>query len=194
MPTIRHSALTPELDALREQFEQIADDADAFVAGLNEEQFTWRPAADAWPVALCLDHLNATARSYLPMLDEGIAAAIRNGTYSEGPFSYNWLGRFFVRSMEPPARFRMKAPKLFQPEPHRPRSEIMAAFRAYQVQFIDRLRQANGVDLAKARVSSPAAKWLRLPLGSAFALMVTHERRHLWQARRVTEAPGFPRT
>ena len=69
----------------------------------------------------------------------------------------------------------------------------MAAFRAYQVQFIDRLRQANGLDLARARVSSPVSKWLRLSLGSGFALMAAHERRHLWQAREISETPGFPR-
>jgi hypothetical protein len=61
----------------------------------------------------------------------------------------------------------------------------MAAFRAYQVQYIDRLRQASGLDLARARVSSPAARWLTMSLGSGFALMAAHERRHLWQARRV---------
>jgi hypothetical protein len=69
----------------------------------------------------------------------------------------------------------------------------MAAFRAYQVQFIDRLRQANGLDLARARVRSPAVSWLRLPLGSGFALVVAHERRHLLQARRIIADPAFPR-
>jgi hypothetical protein len=68
----------------------------------------------------------------------------------------------------------------------------MAAFRAYQVQFVDRLRQANGLDLGRARVSSPVAAWVRLSLGSAFALMVAHERRHLWQARGITRLEGFP--
>jgi hypothetical protein len=68
----------------------------------------------------------------------------------------------------------------------------MAAFRAYQVQYVDRLRQANGLDLARARVASPLTRWLRMSLGSSFALMVAHERRHLAQARRVTRAPGFP--
>jgi hypothetical protein len=69
----------------------------------------------------------------------------------------------------------------------------MAAFRAYQAQYIDRLRQANGLDLARARVSSPVAKWLRMPLGSGFLTMVAHERRHLAQARRVLQTPGLPR-
>jgi hypothetical protein len=32
-----------------------------------------------------------------------------------------------------------------------------------------------------------------MSLNSAFALMAAHERRHLWQARQVIAAPGFPR-
>jgi len=87
---------------------------------------------------------------------------------------------------------KVKTPTVFQPGPDRSRHEIMAAFRAYQVQFIDRLRQANGLDLARARVTSPAWRWLRIPLGSAFALTAAHERRHLWQARQVTSSSGFP--
>jgi hypothetical protein len=99
----------------------------------------------------------------------------------------------FVKSMEPPARFKFKAPKSFVPGAGRSRHEIMAAFRAYQVQFIDRLRQSNGLDLARARVASPGYRWIRLPLGGAFALTTAHERRHLWQARNVTLLPGFPK-
>ena len=185
-------ALTSEIEAFRTQFEQLSAQADALVTPLSDAQFIWQPAPGSWSVAECVEHLNVTARLYLPKLDEAIADAIRRGRYAEGPFSYNWIGRFVVRSMEPPARVRMKAPKTFHPPPSRSRREIMAAFRAYQVQFVDRLRQANGLDLAGAKVSSPASKWIRLPLGSGFALMTAHERRHLWQAQRVTTAPGFP--
>jgi hypothetical protein len=32
-----------------------------------------------------------------------------------------------------------------------------------------------------------------MPLGSAYALAIAHEKRHLAQARRVCEAPLFPR-
>ncbi|MBI2186219.1 MAG: DinB family protein [Acidobacteria bacterium] len=140
-----------------------------------------------------LDHLNATARSYLPVMDEGIADAIRRGLYGAGPYTYNWIGRLSVYLVEPRVRIRLKAPRPFLPAPGRTRQEVLAAFRAYQVQYIDRLRQANGLDLARARVSSPVARWLRIPLGSSFALMSAHERRHLAQARRVMESPHFPR-
>jgi hypothetical protein len=187
-----HLALTPEIDDFRRQFDLLADEADAIVAPLSDRQFTWQPSPDRWSVAHCLDHLNVTARLYLPALDEGIADAIRQGLYGEGPFTYGWMARLFAGMLEPPPRIRMKAPATFQPPPGRTRHEIMAAFRAYKVQYIDRLRQANGLDLSRARVRSPAASWIRMPLGSGFAVVSAHERRHLWQARRVMEATGFP--
>jgi hypothetical protein len=178
-------ALTPEIDDFRRQFEQLSADADALVAPLTDAEFHQRPGADAWSVGDCLEHLNVTARVYLPTLDEGVADAIRRGLYGAGPFRYNPLGRLFAWSQEPPPKWRGRGLAKFAPARQRPRPEVMAAFRAYQVQYIDRLRQANGIDLARARVSAPPARWLRLSLGSGFALMAAHERRHLWQARRV---------
>jgi hypothetical protein len=182
-----HLALAPDVDALRQQFEQLSAQADALVLPLSDEQLTRRPEPGRWSVAECIDHLNVTARAYLPRIDEAIADAIRRGLYGEGPFTYNWIGRLLIYALEPPPRFRTKAPELFEPGPPRSRQEVMAAFRAYQVQYIDRLRQANGLDLARARVISPAATWLRIPLGAGFASVVAHERRHLWQAGQVVE-------
>lgn len=192
MATPGRLTLAPEIDHFRSQFEELSADADALTEPLTDEQFVWRPGGGGWSIAQCLEHLNATARYYLPALDESIADAIRRGAYGEGPFKYNGIGRLFVRLNEPPVRLRVKAPQRVHPGPERPRREIIAAFRAYQVQYIDRLRQANGLDLARARVRSPAGRWIRIPLGSGFGLMAAHERRHLWQARRVTEATGFP--
>ena len=187
-----HLALAPEIDEFRRQFEQLADDADALVAPLTEAQFIWQPTPRSWSVAQCIDHLNATARMYLPRLDEGIAEAMRRGLYGRGPFTHDFIGGLFVRTMEPPPRLKVKAPATFHPAPQRPRAEIMAAFRAYQVQFVDRLRQASGLDLRRARVVSPASTWIKMSLNSGFALMAAHERRHLWQARQVMAATGFP--
>lgn len=181
-------ALCADNDAFRRQFEQLSADAEALVAPLTDDEFGWQPAPTSWSVGQCLEHLNVSARQYLPAIDDAIASAIRRSLFNEGPFTYNWIGRLVVASMEPPPRFAFKAPKVFRPEEPRPPRDVLAGFRAYQVQYIDRLHAANGLDLARARVRSPAAAWLWLPLGSAFALMAAHERRHLWQARQVLAA------
>jgi hypothetical protein len=188
-----HLALAPDVDEYRIQFERLAGEADALVAPLTEVQFNWSPATGGWSVAECIDHLNVTARLYLPRIDEAIAEAIRRGLYGDGPYTHDLLGRLFVLSMEPPAKIKVKAPESFRPGARRARSEIMAAFRAYQVQFVDRLRQANGLDLRRAKVHSPASSWIKVSLNSGFALMLAHERRHLWQAHQVVTSSGFPR-
>jgi hypothetical protein len=188
-----HLALSQEIRQLRGQFEEISAESDTLAIPLRSDQFDWRPAPNAWSVGQCLEHLNAVARFYLPRLDEGIAEAIRRGLYGEGPFRYGWLGRWSVRLAEPPPRFRLKALQAFEPQPNRSKQEITAAFRAYQVQYVDRLHQANGLDLARAWVRPPFAAWLRIPLGSGFEIMVAHERRHLWQVRRLIEMEGFPK-
>jgi hypothetical protein len=188
--------MAPELEEFRAGFEALSAEADALVAPLSDAQFTWTPAPDVWSVGQCIEHLNVTARAYLPALDEGIASAIRAGVYGNGPFTYNVLGRLMVRSMEPPPLWRFKVPAIFAPpasaDTLRTRAEIMAGFRGYQVQYIDRLRQANGVDLAKAKVASPANRLLHISLGSGFLLQIAHERRHLWQARQVIARSNFP--
>ena len=190
MATPGRPSLAPEIDQFRNQFEQLSADADALTAPLTDEQFTWRPGVDAWSIAECLDHLNATARVYLTALDEGISDAIRRGVYGEGPYKYNWLGRLSVQFSD--TRLRLKAPDDVKPGAGRTRREILAAFRAYQVQYVDRLRQANGIDLARASVRMPASSWIRIPLGSGFAVIIAHARRHLLQAKRVMEAEEFP--
>jgi hypothetical protein len=181
-------ALAPEVEDFRRQFEELTNQVDALVSPLTDAEFSWRPSPDQWSVGECIDHLNAIARVYLPVLDDGIADAIRRSLYAPGPFRYNWIGRLHVILSRPDSWIRARAQRSFQPVPSRSRQEVMAAFRAYQVQYVDRLRQANGLDLARARVASPVWGWLPMPLGSAFALLIAHERRHLAQAHRVWQA------
>ncbi len=186
--------LTPEFDAFRLQFEQLADDADTLAGRLSDVQFSWKPEPAQWSVGECIEHLNATARSYLPCLDESIAEAIRKGWYQPGPFRYGMFGRMAVAMMEPPPRMRWRSPKTFEPEAPRTRARTLAAFRAYQVQYVDRLRQADGLDLVRTRTRSPQPyTWMQLSLGSAFHLMLAHQRRHLAQAAAITQSPTFPR-
>lgn len=194
-PAVRSASRTPaaELQLLRDELQQVVADAAALTASLTDRQFAWKPAADAWSIGECLSHLNATARHCLPKLDEAIARGIRDGRYADGPFRYGWLDRFVVHAIEPPSCWHFGSPRAFLPEPDESRHDVLAAFRGFQDQLVDRLRRADGLDLVRVRVTSPVASWRRFSLGAAFAAIAAHERRHLWQARRVAALPEFPR-
>lgn len=192
---LRAGAVTPaaELQRLSGEFQQIAADAAALAASLSEAQFAWKPSEEAWSVGECLSHLNVTARLSLPKLDYAIAEGIRDEIYGRGPFRYGWIDRLTVRITEPPSRWHVWSPMALLPIAGESRDEIVSTFQAFQDQFADRLRRADGLDLARVRVTSPVARWRRFSLGAAFAVIAAHERRHLAQAHRVMARPQFPR-
>jgi hypothetical protein len=181
------STTAPAIDEILRQFEQVAAEAEAIVEPLREDQFAWRPAPDAWSIGECFDHLNAAAKMYLPELDAGIADGIRRQAFGAGPFRYSLKDRLLVRLSEPPSIVRVRSPHSFLPATGRSRDEVLAARRHLHAQFVERVRLARGLDLARVHVRSPVSTWLRFSLGTAFALIAAHERRHLWQARTILE-------
>ena len=186
-------ALAREIDEFRRQFEQISADADALVTPLADDQFAWKPTPHSWSIAECLEHMNATARAYLPAIDEGIADAIRHGAYAEGPFQYSVIGRLFSHLMEPPARLRMR-----DGTRQRARATTSQAGNARRISRVSGAIHRSACDRPTASTCRGRAcdrrsfSWIRIPLGSAFASMAAHERRHLWQARKITQMAGFP--
>jgi DinB family protein len=155
------------------------------VTGLSADRFNRRPAPKRWSVAECLDHLN-TIRKVLPAIDRTIEEAARRGLRSPGPFRYGWFARLSVRSMEPPPRFRMRTFRMLLPrETSLHADDVLREFLDVRDLLAERVRRADGVDLKRAIVVSPVTRLFRLPLGAYFAFLLGHDRRHLWQARRV---------
>jgi hypothetical protein len=68
----------------------------------------------------------------------------------------------------------------------------MTAFSGWQDSLADRIRAADGLDLRRARQRSPILPVLKWSLGTMFALVLAHERRHIWQARQVRNSKAFP--
>ena len=96
--------------------------------------------------------------------------------------------------MDAPPLFHMRSPRSFRPASAAPPvAESLPAFLALQDELADRVARAEGLDLNRVKVVSPANRRLKIGLGTAFAVTAAHQRRHLWQARQVREAPGFPR-
>lgn len=184
-----------ELQDHFDQVEEIRREAKALVQGLTEGQCAWQPAPNQWSIAQCFEHLNATARNYFPLISDSINQARSRGWVAAGVRSNwkGWLGRYFVRLSAPPPRFRMRSPRRFTPPPDRPMSEIWPSFLTFQDRLQELIVHANGVDLARARVQSPVLGVVKFSLGNVLALMVAHEKRHLWQVAQIRMREEFPK-
>ncbi|MDQ3252965.1 MAG: DinB family protein [Acidobacteriota bacterium] len=185
--------LVAELETYKEEFEANRRDVRELVAGLDDRRFNWRAAPGRWSVAECLAHLNVTGQVYLSAIDRGIRRArAENTSFNDGPFRHGLFGRLFIRAIEPPAKIKVKAPKLVTPLPEHLLAVTVPAFMSLHEQLIRRLHEANGLELVRIKIVSPVSKLFKFSLGQAFAITAAHERRHLWQARGVRNDPNFP--
>lgn len=177
---------------LRGELVALIDEAERIAGPLSAAQALWRPEAGRWSVADCIEHLNETARRYIERVDGGLTLARRKRRH-DGPVHFGFLFKRAIASMEPPPQHRLPAPDAFVPEaPQWP--EALEDHRALLEAVIVRLDTAisSELDLNAVRVASPVTSLLRMRLGTAFAFLAAHARRHLWQAERVTRSEGFP--
>jgi uncharacterized damage-inducible protein DinB len=182
----------PELEDMLRQIDAIKAEAHAVSAGLSESQFNWRPGEGRWSIAECLVHLNRSVAATLPAFDRAIAEGRAKGrtANASGPSHYSWFSRWMIRSMEPPPKRRMKTFPIFEVPvggTHALRT-VLPEFLAVRDQLAERVRSADGLDLQGNRTISPVTRLLRMPLGAYLQFVVTHDRRHLWQARQVRNA------
>jgi hypothetical protein len=184
--------LVKDLVDYRQQIEAVTEDARDLLAGLSENEVNWRPTPAHWSIAECLDHLTVTNRELMKQIEAAISDARARGLTSRGPFRHGIIGNMLVRSLEPPAKMKFKAPKIFKPRPDQSLETVARDFFAVQEELLRLIEQANGLNLARIKVTSPVTKLIKLSLGQAFGLIATHARRHLWQARQVKGNETFP--
>jgi DinB superfamily len=162
------------------------------VAGLSESQLNWKPAPDKWSISQCLDHLAVTSSKF----DQYFTVALERGRRkwpATSPPAYrpSWMGSWLIKQVHPETGRNLPAPKVFRPST----SAIQGALEKFlkqQAQFLEFVRKTEGVDYNRTRIRSPVTPLMRYSLADAYVVTVVHGQRHLGQALRVRESPGFP--
>lgn len=178
----------PDIADYVRQIAAIKADASSLVGGLSQEAFTWRPAAGKWSAGQCVEHLNITHRAMLPRMQEAAERTRASGRRARGVMRHGFFMRWFIADMEPPSKRRYATGRDFVPPSNLSREQVLAEFMELHEGLLRLLEQVNGYDLGAVRVQSPFAGWMRYKLGSAMALQMAHDRRHLWQAREAVDA------
>ena len=179
--------------SVRLAFELSANDqtAQALAAGLTEEQLNWQPAPGCWSIGQCLEHLCVTNECYLPP----ISAALREKPRSQvEEITPGWLGGWFIRNFAEPSpnSKRASAPGKIRPGPRTDLS-VLDRFLSGNQACRDLILRARGNDVNRIRFWNPFLPGLRFTVGTGLQIVVSHERRHLLQAKRVKDSPTFPR-
>ena len=180
------------LHTLAVEAEKNAADARSVVAGLSDAQLNWKPSADKWSIAQCLEHLTAASSGFNPYFVDAVARGRqRFAATSPPPYHPTFMGRWLIKHVEPESPRKLRAPKIFKPSASNVQNAL-DKFLAQQKTFLKFVADTSGIDYNRTRLRSPVTPLVRYSLADAYVITVSHEQRHLQQARRVRETPGFP--
>ena len=171
----------------------IARDAQATFGSLEGRQLNWRPDAARWSVAQCFEHLLTTNRLMFEAADDALRARRPRTVWQRLPVLPGVFGRMMIRSLEPGATRKMTAPRNARPAMSDIAADIIQRFVEQDLDLVARVRALDERDAARAIMTSPFVKVITYSVLDGWRLMVAHDRRHFEQARRVTQAPQFPR-
>ena len=190
--------MTNDLAVLITEIDANMSHAESLAGGLSHQQFNWRPGPASWSIAQCLSHLNLVDGQDLAPIRAAIADGKSRHLTGDGPFTYGFLSRKFVASMEPPAKRKFKAPKNYVPAEESDPQTTLAEFRRISKDLRALAQSAAGLHLGRLKTRMPASlpflrAFVKMPLGARLELITAHDRRHLWQAEAVRNHPGFPK-
>ncbi len=172
--------------------EAVTRDAQTAFGQLTAEQLNWKPSAAAWSVGQCLEHLIAANRQMFPAFDEVLEGRKQTSLWERVPLLPGLCGRVMVKSQAPEATRKFKAPPAAQPSASAIDAGVVSHFTAHQREVVGRLQEMEKYEADRIIITSPFVRLITYSMLDACRLLVTHERRHLAQAQRVTKLPGFP--
>jgi hypothetical protein len=152
-------------------------------------QIGWRPPDGGWSIAQVVEHLIITDQSYIDAFAPILAR--KPARPSQEPWRPSLIGGFLTRSQMPESKQKLRTPAQWRPAPE-PRFNVVEEYIQVREGLIEVIAQTDGHDLRRTKLSSPAAKWIRMNLGDAIMTLVVHTQRHLRQIERIKSHPDFP--
>ena len=161
---------------------------------LRADQLNWKPDLDKWSVGQCFDHLIVSNGEYFPIFDRVLQGQKTTNTIWESlPILPRLWGQMLIKSVSPDGARKQKAPKIFTPTTSAVDPGIITRFVDQQDRVVNYLNTITAVDADKIIITSPVARVITYSLLDACRVIVAHEQRHILQATRVTQLPGFPK-
>lgn len=156
-------------------------------------QLNWKPSAEEWSIAECLEHLLISDWYYFPVLKK-ITTGVYTMSFWEkySPFSA-WCGHILKTYwMQEQVSKKRKAPEKLQPTNSEKEVGFIDTYLKSLDRFLEYISHCRPVDLDTTIITSPTIRLVTYSLRDALCFLVQHEHRHINQAIRLKQLKGFP--
>jgi hypothetical protein len=168
-----------------------AEEARQKFGSLSAEQLNWKPAENSWSVAQCLEHLIKTNAEFYPEFEKLASGTRRNTAWQSYSPLTGFFGRFLIKAVTEDSK-KAKTPSNRIVPGSDVDPMIVEHFFADIGNVNEKIDACSEVDLRTTVVSSPFVKLITYRLDDAYTVLVEHTKRHIRQAERVMQTPGFP--
>jgi hypothetical protein len=178
--------LSSQLEGCVHDFRHLIEEARNLLTHTEESLLLTRPSRGQWSPLECVEHLNLANRAMLPGIQQAVEAApAPSELVFDCKYKMDLAGRLLAWSLEPPVFIKLKAPKMAAPaEAAGDLPMVLAEFEQLHQEFIRLLHSSAGKLIDRQKMKSPFAN-MHYNTYSAFRIIAAHDRRHLWQARKI---------
>ena len=171
--------------------DETAREAGDTFGALDAGQLNWRPDAIGWSVAQCFEHLLVANRLMLTASQHALSHP--PGLWQRTPGLPGFFGRVLVQSQSPQTTRKARTSAKATPSASAIAADVIERFAAAHRERSEWIRTLDPDAAARTIMVSPFVKVITYSVLDGCRLMAAHDRRHFEQARRVTQAAGFPR-
>ena len=189
----KYRLVNQELSQLIDELNAVSTDARSTFGQLTTQQLNWKPSPDEWSVAQCLDHLIASNRGFIPIIQKIKRGEYKHSLKERVPALPRVFGSLVLNAVKPETQRKLKASKPFQPSSSEIGGDIVSQFEAQQRQIAEHMRSTEALNLRKIIITSPIASFVVYSLFDGYRIIVAHDQRHVAQAKRVMAREGFPK-
>src|SRR6185369_17526323 len=101
------------LSTVKSETDKNSETARTLTSGLTEAQLNWKPSADQWSIAQCLDHLTVTANEFEKYFQSALQRAREKWPVTNSPrYKPSMLGGWLAKQVSPEAPRKITAPKI----------------------------------------------------------------------------------
>jgi len=168
-----------EIQSLSTAYEKLAVE-------LGPELMHIRPLPDQWSFSEILAHLIVINESYYPTFKALKAGTYKSPFLSRLTFLVRFMGKEILKSVQPQTQKKIKTFPIWEPEQLEETPDILNRFLQHQSALIKEFEACAALLPQNPVLYSPASKMIFYHLGTAFEIILSHEKRHLLQAERLS--------
>ncbi len=167
------------------ELDKVTQEVEILFSNLTVAELNWKPQANTWSIAQNLAHLIVVNETYYPVL-----TSLKNGTFkvpfmAKLGFMVSFLGKTVLNAVQPDRKKKMKTFPIWEPSSSEVKGDILLRFKNHQTELQQKIEDAKELIKREVVISSPANSNIVYKLETAFDIIVSHEKRHLEQAKEV---------